>query len=122
MLFRSVPSHDRCILLARKSELPVGSFVDKHELYTKDQYKKHQEFLDPDADDQIFWTKLTGLEEETLYWPASLVYLPFSKGNLVAETSSTGVAAGISKEECVLSGLLELIERDAPYYPFSHAE
>ena len=54
-----------------------------------------------------------------MYWPAGLIYLPFELSKNVAETSSTGMAAGYTIKDCILSGLLELIERDSLMINFS---
>lgn len=82
--------------------------------YSSAQYKANKQFKNPKKD-KISWVKLTGYTDhrKSLYWPASLVYLPFSHDGVIAETSSTGVAANITIKKAVASGLLELIERDA---------
>ena len=63
--------------------------------------------------DKIYWTKVTSLlTGRDRFWPASLIYLPFSLDR-VAENTSTGVACHTNKRNALLSGMLEVIERDA---------
>ena len=65
----------------------------------------------------ITWLKLTGLiTNKTFYYPAMLVTLdwassPDSIG--IFAMSSNGLASGLSKIDAILSGLYEVIERDA---------
>lgn len=84
--------------------------------YTYDniQYNKNKSFSNP-IKDSIHWTKIYSVtnKKEWKYWPASLIYLPFDISNPVAENTSTGMAAGMTIDDCILSGLLELLERDA---------
>lgn len=82
--------------------------------YSQEQYQSNKNFLNPKTD-CIHWTKICSVKapEKWKYWPASLIYLPFELSIPVAENSSTGMAAGTTLDECILSGLLELIERDA---------
>lgn len=63
--------------------------------------------------DLIFWTEIKSFESnKIIYWPAALVYLPFSLEK-ISENTSTGVATHTTINEAVLSGLLEIIERDS---------
>ncbi len=90
-----------------------------YQLYTKTQYEKNSQFLNPKTE-QIYWTKINSIDnKKQIYWPASLIYLPFELSKTVAETSSTGMAAGFSLDDCILSGVLELIERDSLMINFS---
>lgn len=90
-----------------------------YQLYTKKQYEQSPQFLNPKTE-QIYWTKINSIDnKKQIYWPASLIYLPFELSKTVAETSSTGMAAGFSLKDCILSGLLELIERDSLMINFS---
>ena len=102
------------IVKEKKKNLSEENIFDDFFLYSKAQYKKYTMFLDPNTQ-EIEWTKIYSItsNQEFKYWPASLIYLPFDLNNPVAETTSTGMAAGNSLEECIQSGLLELIERDA---------
>ncbi len=90
-------------------EHKVGNFY----LYSEDQYLEYNNFLNP-MKDKIYWTKMYSLNKNKyIYWPASLVYLPFEIDKPVAELTSTGMAAGSSIQMSIQSGLLELIERDS---------
>ena len=87
--------------------------VKNFHLYSEKQYSDYTNFLNP-MKDKILWTKMYNLNEDKyIYWPASLVYLPFEIDKPVAELTSTGMAAGTSIEMSIQSGLLELIERDS---------
>ncbi len=63
--------------------------------------------------DLIHWVKIKSAQrKKELYWPAALVYLPFHLEK-IAETTSTGIAAGKKLADSILGGTLEIIERDA---------
>lgn len=102
------------VVKKRKNELPEENVFDDFHTYSKEQYKNLNMFLDPNVD-EIEWTKIYSIhnKKQYKYWPASLIYLPFDLNKPVAETTSTGMAAGFTLDECIQSGLLELIERDA---------
>ena len=102
------------IIKQRKENLRKENVFDDFFLYSKEQYKELNDFLNPN-DEEIEWTKIYSIDgkKKFKYWPASLIYLPFDLNKPVAETTSTGMAAGFTLEECIKSGLLELIERDA---------
>lgn len=100
-------------------EININEKNDDYQLYTDSQYEQNSQFLNPKKD-QIYWTKINSVDNnKQIYWPASLIYLPFELSKTVAETSSTGMAAGYSLDDCILSGLLELIERDSLMINFS---
>ena len=101
------------IIFSYKKDLDERHVFKKFHLYTDEQYKINQEFLNPNKD-KIHWVKINSVDSKNwMYWPASLIYLPFDLSKPVAETTSTGMAAGLSIDDCVKSGLLELIERDS---------
>jgi len=107
-----IPSSE--IILSKLNELnPKHTFSD-FSTYSEEQYSKISFFLNP-YKDCIEWTKIYDINntKKYMYWPASLIYLPFDLNKPVAETTSTGMAAGFSIDECLVSGVLELIERDA---------
>lgn len=90
-------------------------FIFNHfNLYSEEQYNNIPMFLNPNRD-RIEWTKIYNFKDvkKYKYWPASLIYIPYDLNKTVAETTSTGMAAGFTIEECVKSGLFELLERDA---------
>ena len=93
--------------------------IQDYQLYTDEQYDNNNNFFNPKKD-KIYWTKISSVDEDKqLYWPAGLLYFPFELSKNVAETSSTGMAAGYTIKDCILSGLLELIERDSLMINFS---
>ncbi len=102
------------LITCRKSDLDKKYVFPSFFTYNKDQYSQNKKFLDPN-NDIIEWTKIVSLnnKKEFKYWPASLIYLPYEINSVVAETTSTGMAAGFDINECVESGLMELIERDS---------
>ncbi len=51
--------------------------------------------------------------KDKIWCPSCLLFLPFSKQKPICETTSTGVASHITYRQAILSGLLEVIERDA---------
>lgn len=102
------------IISCKKGDLNAKHVFKDFSTYTHEQYKNFDCFLNPNHD-VIEWTKIYNMEnkKEYMYWPASLIYLPFDMNKPVAETTSTGMAAGFSIDDCIMSGLMELIERDA---------
>lgn len=55
-------------------------------------------------------------QKKEIYVPASLVYLPYvykDPNEFIGPSTSTGLACGRTKEEAILSGLYEVVERDA---------
>lgn len=102
------------IIKNKKENLKKEYTFDNYFLYTDKQYKELNMFLNPN-NESIEWTKIYNINdtESFKYWPASLIYLPYDLNKPVAETTSTGMAAGFTLDECFQSGLLELIERDA---------
>lgn len=102
------------IIINTKSNLNQKHTFDDFSTYNDEQYNKNNIFLNPNTA-KIEWTKIYSVNNKNkyMYWPASLIYLPFDLNKPVAETTSTGMAAGFTLDDCVKSGLLELIERDA---------
>lgn len=102
------------LVSCRKSKLDVHHVFSNFATYNSKQYREYNQFLNPNID-SIEWTKIYNIKNKKnyMFWPASLIYLPFDINKPVAETTSTGMAAGFSIDECIKSGLLELIERDA---------
>ena len=98
----------------KRAELNTKYVFSDFSTYSDEQYDKFDNFLNPNLD-VIEWTKIYDIKDKKrfMYWPASLIYLPFDINKVVAETTSTGMAAGFSIDECILSGLMELIERDS---------
>lgn len=81
--------------------------------HTNAQYGSHRLFSNPRSE-PVSWTKVRGWKRDsTIWWPTSLVYLPSPTTKMVAEATSTGVAAHTSVDTAMESGVLEVIERDA---------
>lgn len=95
-------------------ELPKKMRLGDFSLYSIEQYSKNKSFANP-LKEKIYWDKIESFSTagKFRYWPASLIYLPFDEGKLSAETTSTGMAAGIDKKRAITNGALELVERDA---------
>lgn len=109
------------IIKCRKDELGKKYVFENFDLYSEEQYDVEDIFLNPNKD-VIEWTKIYNIcdKKKYMYWPASLIYLPYDINKVVAETTSTGMAAGFTIQECIQSGLLELIERDSLMLNFMH--
>lgn len=105
---------DDDLLYCRKDDLSANEILIPYNLYSNYQYKQNVNFANPNTD-FIHWDKVFSVTSPSVwkYYPASLIYMPFQSSKIVAETTSTGLAAGFRLEDCILSGLLELIERDA---------
>jgi len=95
-------------------EIPNKFKVKNFALYSTDQYQKNKRFANP-TEEKIYWDKINSFfnPKRKIFWPASLIYLPFEHGKLSAETTSTGVSAHTNKSKAIMGGLLEVIERDA---------
>lgn len=102
------------MLFCKRNEFDRKFNFNEYHTYSNEQYDNTPNFSNPLVD-KIHWTKIYPINEsqDYKYWPASLIYLPFELSKPVAETTSTGMAAGTTIENCIISGLLELIERDA---------
>jgi len=107
-----VPTDD--LLLAHYDDVPLEHRLDCLSFYTDQQYETHADRFSNPSNHPIYWCKVySNRSSHFIYYPASLVYLPFGLQKPVAETSSTGVSAHTTIEQAVLSGTLEVIERDA---------
>lgn len=112
-----VPQND--IKKMKWNEINNEEKINDYQLYTDIQYEQNPQYINPKKE-AIYWTRINYIEDgKYLYWPSSLIYLPFELSKTVAETSSTGMAAGFSINDCIVSGLLELIERDSLMINFS---
>lgn len=101
------------LIYCKKESLPDNRTFNNYHLYTEKQYKNNKIFVNPNSD-FVHWTKIKSFDNKGWkYWPASLIYIPFNIGKTVSETTTTGTAAGFTIKDCIESGLLELIERDA---------
>ena len=101
------------VIYKKKDELAKSRTFEKYYLYSEEQYNHNKQFANPEKD-SLHWTKILSIDKKTWkYWPASLIYIPFNISKPVAETTTTGTAAGYNLKNCIESGLLELIERDS---------
>jgi ribosomal protein S12 methylthiotransferase accessory factor len=104
--FRDVP----------KPATPPGAYA----LYRPEQYHRGDlQWVRFDEDSVVCWTEGTSLVDgKQVMLPAAMVFVPYhyrlSAGEApIVQPISTGLAAGCSFEEATLSGLCEVLERDA---------
>jgi ribosomal protein S12 methylthiotransferase accessory factor len=72
-------------------------------------------FFDEDARTRWVWGYSLSTRKPRLV-PAALVYMtyrPEADEARIAHSASTGLSAGLTREEAILGGLLEIVERDA---------
>lgn len=83
--------------------------------YTSEQYKKYLEYKDFNKDEPITWSNAKSiLNDEDIFIPFELIYLCNPPFNLpLRDIISTGLACGQSKEQAIISGFNECIERDS---------
>jgi ribosomal protein S12 methylthiotransferase accessory factor len=108
------------LVLATAAELGTAAAdPDSFALFHPRQYAAEGfPFVPFTRDARVRWTTGFSLPDGRPVWlPAQLVYLPLPGANgdeaLIGYTTSSGVACAPTPEEAILSGLLELIERDA---------
>lgn len=108
------------IFVKKLKDLPSKNKLLEFDLYTEFQYKKEGKFVNPKKD-TIDWVKLKSFRNKNsnIYYPASLIYLPFENSKPAAETSSTGVAAGKTILNAIKNSILEIIERDSVMINFT---
>lgn len=95
------------IALTKNSKKTMENFR-----YYKDEKYLSGKFLDPHKN-YIDYVYLKDYKNKTKKLvPASLVYIPYDKER-IAEPTSTGISAHTSIEKAIVSGALEVIERDA---------
>lgn len=87
-------------------------------LHSDTQYKKSNFMFVPfSADSKVKWVPGRSLITETdLFVPAPLVYLsytPASEESHIVHAVSSGLACAMSRDEAILKGIYEVIERDA---------
>ena len=105
---------------ASQAELGAAAVgLEQFVLFSPEQYAAEGfEFSAPDADVTRAWARATDLSdpERECYVPAQMVYLGMQVKNqreIVFQSSSTGLACGMDEQRAILSGLCEVIERDA---------
>lgn len=111
-----------------KTDFPLFSYnnapfscVHPHEfeLFSNEQYQNPEFTFDKfDLDSQVRWVPSRSLEtRETLYVPASMVYVPYffyenGDETPICQPISTGLSCHCSYEEAAIGGICEVIERD----------
>lgn len=106
---------EKTAVFARYSGLNKSLKPNTFDLYSDAQYSTlKNDFANP-RKDKIHWSKLSGVfnKKKRIFWPSSLIYMPFEKSKAVAEVTSTGVAAHSNKNEAILGGIMEILERDS---------
>jgi ribosomal protein S12 methylthiotransferase accessory factor len=118
-----------CSAIYRVGELPLTSYdsadhrcihPDDFALYASIQYNQSAFKLVPfNTSTSIRWTTaMDPLTQISWYVPACMIFVPYfyydaSAGAPVAQSISTGLACHCSYEEAAISGICEVIERDA---------
>lgn len=87
-------------------------------LFSHRQYSREDFPLARPTEDTVFrWVEGYSLTRDTdVYVPACFVYVPYhflSRREFVTVPISTGLACGTSREEAVLRGIYEVVERDS---------
>lgn len=106
---------------AGEEAVPPGEFG----LFSPEQYKEPGFPFEPfDGDSRVRWTRATDLlSGAPVHVPASQVYMHYRRIQgeaAIGQSISTGLAAGPSYRAAVLSGLYEVIERDALAISWMH--
>ncbi|MEM9489782.1 MAG: TOMM precursor leader peptide-binding protein, partial [Myxococcota bacterium] len=118
---------DRKLIKATRAELGDDAIdLRQLQLFSDAQYENRVEWNRTAVNSQQFvpelpseaaehsWASAWSLTHERfVYLPASYCFYGFQERDCHGVSDSNGVAAGNSLEEAILSGLLELIERDA---------
>ena len=102
------------------TDLPTKERLTVFNLYSDDQYKNEKSFLNP-KNEIVDWIKINSYKDKqkTIYYPASLIYIPYENGVPVAETTSTGVSTSTSIGDAIRKSILEIIERDSVVINFT---
>ncbi|WP_026606580.1 TOMM precursor leader peptide-binding protein [Methylocapsa acidiphila] len=95
------------VLLFSEEQLRQG----REPTSASDQWEAVPALFDPSA--KIEWSPVWSLRDERFkYLPTSLMYF-FYRGPAAFAADSNGCAAGNTREEAIVQGFLELVERDA---------
>jgi ribosomal protein S12 methylthiotransferase accessory factor len=110
------PEHE--LVVATATELPGAVEPRRFALFADAQYDAPGFPCRPFRDDTpVAWVEGFSLPDgERAYLPAQLVYMPWQRRGdeePIAYATSSGLACAATLEEAVLTGLLELVERDA---------
>lgn len=107
------------ITYATADEVEGGrAFLEKVILFSDEEYEKEDTpFNKPEADLVRGWVKAKDLlSHEEIHVPAALTYMGYeanARHEILDKVYSTGLASHTSHERAILSGLYEVIERDA---------
>ncbi len=90
-------------------------YLDREAFNAKNDSDYHDVPPPPDEDARISWSAAWSLTHRRVRWlPTAYCFYGFvDPGRFFTRSDSNGCAAGPTLEEAVLSGLLELVERDA---------
>jgi oxazoline/thiazoline synthase len=116
---------DEIRVTRRFTDFPSGEALPPNKvlLFSDAQYRRHQAPA-PDSDDpqtplpfdrsaKIEWSPVWSLRDKRFkYLPTTLLYF-FYRGPAPFLADSNGCAAGNTREEAIVQGFLELVERDA---------
>src|ERR1700722_1759647 len=116
---------DEIRVTRRFTDFPSGEAIvpNKVLLFSDAQYRRHKAPM-PDSDDmqtpapfdrsgEIEWSPVWSLRDKRFkYLPTTLLYF-FYRGPAAYLADSNGCAAGNTREEAIVQGFLELVERDA---------
>jgi oxazoline/thiazoline synthase len=85
-----------------------AQFASRNEPHADGEHHPVPDPIDPDA--EIEWTPVWSLRDQRFkYFPTGLMYFFYEDFH----TDSNGCAAGNTREEAIVQGFLELVERDA---------
>jgi len=103
----SLGCHDSLPITKRSfKEISSKEYCYKYTDYKSNYVTKTDSTLDT--------VKLTGINTtKGIQWPAGQIYISYNKSMAFMQTTSTGVAAHTETDLIKVSGLLEVIERDA---------
>ena len=92
--------------------------IEEFVLFSHEQYAKENfPYRKLDKDTVICWSKAYNLcTDKSAYMPLSFIKLPYKiqeKEDRISPSISTGLALGKTKNQAILTGIYEVIERDA---------
>lgn len=88
--------------------------LDQFALFSDEQYNSPEFHYKKPKDDEVWYGEVFSLKDNSPAWvPESLIGLGSQKGHGFFPSTSTGLAAGKNKEQALLRGLEEVLERDA---------
>ena len=92
-----------------------AQYADREAFNAQNDSDYHEVPPRPDPDARISWSPAWSLTHGRIrYLPTACCFYGFiDPGSFFARADSNGCAAGETREEAILSGLLELVERDA---------